>query len=66
MTVAELIEELSKFPPHHAVIARYPGGYDYENGNHQMLSGSIEELRADQAGSNRQPLVVIDVLEWIE
>lgn len=66
MTASELIEELSKFPLHHAVTARYPAGYDYENGAHQMLVGSIDEVRADQAGSNRQPLVVIDVLEWIE
>lgn len=66
MTVSELIEELRKFPSHHSVIARYPAGCDYESGAHQMLVGSIDEVRADQAVSNRQPLVIIDVLEWIE
>jgi hypothetical protein len=64
MTVAELIDELRKFPEHHAVVARHPEGFNYASGAVEFGLGSIEEVRADQAFCHRQPLVVIDIAEW--
>jgi hypothetical protein len=64
MTVAELIEELRKFPEHHAVVARHPEGFNYASGAVEFGLGSIEEVRSDAAFSDRAPVVVIDIAEW--
>jgi hypothetical protein len=66
MTVAELIEELRKFPAHRPVLVNYPEGAFYGTGAIEFGIGSIESIRDDAAFSTRTPIVVIDASERCE
>lgn len=66
MTVAELIEELRKFPAHRSVLVRYPKGAFYGTGAIEFGLGSIEAISDDAAFSTRTPIVVIDASERCE
>ncbi|CAE6713308.1 hypothetical protein R75461_01162 [Paraburkholderia nemoris] len=63
MTVAELIEELQKFPPHHPVVIEYPG--DCEDFTAPAFElGSIEDAREKAVFAHHQPLVVLSAAGW--
>ncbi len=58
MTVAELIEELSKFPPHHVVICQYTDDAWSIPGSSAECEESIFDVQAGGQG-----LVVLDCTE---
>lgn len=65
MTVGELIEELRKFPPYHAVVCEYPGDFD-ECGSLSVPSlGSILGVRPVQIRSSG-PAIVIEMKGLVE
>lgn len=47
MTVAELIEELGKFPPHHRAFVEFPDFSDSKIYGYEPAIASIAMLRAD-------------------
>lgn len=58
MTVAELIEELGKFPPHHVVICSYTDSGCMDDGNSAECEESVFDVQAGGQG-----LVVLDCTE---
>lgn len=65
MTVAELIEELRKFPAHHTVIARWPESFNYDHGGVEYALGSVETLESSQSFTTREPIVIVEVAQGI-
>ena len=63
MTVAELIEELAKFPPHHPVVIEYPSDSECFTGPAFEL-GSIEGAHEKAVFAHHQPLVVLSAAGW--
>lgn len=58
MTVAELIEEPSKFPPHHVVVCAFTDTAWTDEGMHSESEESVFDVQAGGQG-----LVVLDCTE---
>ena len=54
MTVAELMEELSKFPPHHVVVV----AHDDSDFSPELGDGDSESSIVDVSGSDRCHVVI--------
>lgn len=58
MTVAELIEELGKFPPHHVVVCSYTDEAWTDDGTSAVCEESVFDVQAGGQG-----LVILDCTE---